>query len=959
MSGSLAGVTALAAAESFVYNNENQSEMQFGDSSAAAITGTIAWEQNGKNGKQNKYGLATTGSAGGGEFRVLRSDTAWQKAESAEYMVMSAQIMPFDDSVTSLCWATQESAAISYNSSKEALATAAKLVQNKWNTFTTIYKLDGTYFETYLNGVKQFAGTPLRNINYVTYKRIQLHIFAPTGTQFGLDNVRMYQVSELPTISAPSIEEGENYTVSGNVISVSGGIELTATDLNIKGSAVRVYRDSSMSEVLSQGTSIGDKNVVVIEDSEGNLAYYDVSVSELKADIFKFDEKNKSGLASADESLTGTFTWTENGTKGKAQSDGYAVAVLGSASNGELRLQKGSWTKQNGASYAVLSADMMIPDGSDIYRVFWGTNSSQRVAHEQTRDALIMKKLKQGVWNNYTVVFDINSQYAYTYINGELIVENKTQSTIVGKRIQFHVFGREGNKVYVDNLYGYQTSVYPKIEAPSVLQAQDGNIKIYSNENVTVENLNMANVNASRVYTDSTLTQITSAAALEEGNVVVVEGENGMAYYDVKETAVNDGLNISSVPNIENGVLKSVEIMSGKDVEVNNNESLVFAAYENDVLTALQVVAAPVKKFEKNKSQKIDVNINVDNADSFSVMLVNLDTLSSPCTKTDYSFESNFDEEDAILYFYPNYKKKAVSFSIDDGDFENDPKFVSVLNQYGLKGTFNLVSDKFENYNSNKKAEFINIYDGHEVGNHVRYHPEYRPNLTDNDFETLKPVSDIEGMYYGTTTSDKLNRYYATTAEAFIKAVELGKEQVEATFEGSNVKAYAYPGGNDSYYKDMEKIYDYLDKNYTSVRETGQICYRDEFDAPEDMKIWNTTVYYNTIEEYGEKFINKVVDDESNLQLFTVGTHATDYVNKTDPTDNGNYMDDLERFCAKCQNNESEIWSATISDIADYLAAKKELVITSEKITNNSDTDLYLEVRGKKIVIPAKGSYGK
>lgn len=86
---------------------------------------------------------------------------------------------------------------------------------------------------------------------------------------------------------------------------------------------------------------------------------------------------------------------------------------------------------------------------------------------------------------------------------------------------------------------------------------------------------------------------------------------------------------------------------------------------------------------------------------------------------------------------------------------------------------------------------------------------------------------------------------------------------------------------------------------------------------------------------------------------------ATDYVNKTDLTDNGNCMDDFERFCEKCKNNENEIWSATISEIADYLEAKKDLVITNEKITNNLDTDWYLEVKGKKVVVPAGGSYGK
>ena len=49
-----------------------------------------------------------------------------------------------------------------------------------------------------------------------------------------------------------------------------------------------------------------------------------------------------------------------------------------------------------------------------------------------------------------------------------------------------------------------------------------------------------------------------------------------------------------------------------------------------------------------------------------------------------------------IKKLYPNGKSKAFNVSYDDGVLQ-DVRFVNLLNQYGLKGTFNLNSGLMEN----------------------------------------------------------------------------------------------------------------------------------------------------------------------------------------------------------------------------------------------------------------------
>lgn len=82
---------------------------------------------------------------------------------------------------------------------------------------------------------------------------------------------------------------------------------------------------------------------------------------------------------------------------------------------------------------------------------------------------------------------------------------------------------------------------------------------------------------------------------------------------------------------------------------------------------------------------------------------------------------------------YPKGKNKAFNVTYDDGVLQ-DVRFVGLLNQYGLKGTFNLNSELMDRefmwvHNNGMEVKRLSrdavrhLYDGHEIAAHTLTHP--------------------------------------------------------------------------------------------------------------------------------------------------------------------------------------------------------------------------------------------
>lgn len=195
-----------------------------------------------------------------------------------------------------------------------------------------------------------------------------------------------------------------------------------------------------------------------------------------------------------------------------------------------------------------------------------------------------------------------------------------------------------------------------------------------------------------------------------------------------------------------------------------------------------------------------------------------------------------------------NGKYKALTFSFDDGNFD-DVRLIGIMNQYGLKGTFNLNSGKITKadhwvFADDKDVchinyfEYPNLYDGHEVAAHSYTHP------------------DLSKLDEGTAENE----------------IRLDRTILKHLY-GYDIKGFAYPFGT---YNDM--VIDVLARN--SIQYARTVNQTLTFDLPENKMVWNPTCHfqYHHIKELAEKFLNVSVTNA----LFYIWGHSYELVTEED-----------------------------------------------------------------------------
>ena len=266
-----------------------------------------------------------------------------------------------------------------------------------------------------------------------------------------------------------------------------------------------------------------------------------------------------------------------------------------------------------------------------------------------------------------------------------------------------------------------------------------------------------------------------------------------------------------------------------------------------------------------------------------------------------------------IKKLYPYGKRKALTLSYDDG-IMMDKILVPMLNQYGIKCTFNLNSgiQTEENVFSCGETEvrrmnpdgLPELYKGHEVAMHMVHHP------------------------WPTQLSD----------EELRREVEDDRAAHEKLF-GCPVNGLAYPFGD---YDDrvMEILAD------CGVKYARTIVSTRNFELPERWLSWHATCHHN--DEQFFDLTDKFLACEDELALFYLWGHSYEFT----AFDN---WDRIEAFCEKI-HGKRDIWYATNLEICRYRAAQKALMISADETMfyNPSAIPVWVEKdQGNIIHIPA------
>lgn len=255
-----------------------------------------------------------------------------------------------------------------------------------------------------------------------------------------------------------------------------------------------------------------------------------------------------------------------------------------------------------------------------------------------------------------------------------------------------------------------------------------------------------------------------------------------------------------------------------------------------------------------------------------------------------------------IQKLYPNGKLKAFNVTYDDGVLQ-DIRFVSLLNKYHLKGTFNLNSllmeDEFEWTHESgcpvkriSKDKAVSLYKVCEIASHTLTHPY------------MDSLSESEIMH----------------------ELQTDKANLEKLFN-REIKGFALPF---DYYSDLiEKCVKRCGFEYARISEESH-----SFTPQKDYYRWKATVFHtdSALKGLAQKFINT----KEELALFQIAGHSYDL-------DIENMWKTIEGVF-KAISTQNDIIPMTTIEIIRYLKAMDKVEITDKYIKNNSNISLWFSV---------------
>ena len=302
--------------------------------------------------------------------------------------------------------------------------------------------------------------------------------------------------------------------------------------------------------------------------------------------------------------------------------------------------------------------------------------------------------------------------------------------------------------------------------------------------------------------------------------------------------------------------------------------------------------------------------------------------------------------------FYPGWTRKSITFSIDDGNRRMDKKFMDIVEPYGIKGTFNLCSDRHAKDDLDELRAF---YHGYEIANHCKYHPcafldgdVYE--FSDEPFnaETAEggkvyPDREIDGIYYALKSN---GRWYKTAKdEDYKKFVLDGHRELEAIFGKGSIRCFIWPCGLQRNAKLLDFVKNELPEGYYGAREGHSIGPEIAFALPSDLFRFGLTTRHLTLLDTAKAYED--LPDDGELKFFCFGVHSIDY-------ERDNKWGDLEVFAKTYGARPESYYYASVGDIFDYADAVASLEIGDDEITNPSEIDVYVKIDGERRVIKAK-----
>ena len=242
--------------------------------------------------------------------------------------------------------------------------------------------------------------------------------------------------------------------------------------------------------------------------------------------------------------------------------------------------------------------------------------------------------------------------------------------------------------------------------------------------------------------------------------------------------------------------------------------------------------------------------------------------------------------------YYPEGKKKALTFSYDDGQIF-DRKLVGIFNKYNIKGTFHLNSGTIGKDGFVTGQEVKELYKGHEVSCHSVTHP-----------------------------------YFTQLSQGQLTQEILEDRRSLERLAGYMVRGMSYPFGvyDERTIKTLE---------FTGIEYSRTVNATQGFNLPGDFLQWHPTCHHNNdLMSKLDSFNNQ--PPWASMPLFYIWGHSFEF-------DRENSWELIENFCSEASGNE-EVWYATNIEIKDYITALRMLVLNVDqtKVYNPTAVPVWL-----------------
>ena len=262
-----------------------------------------------------------------------------------------------------------------------------------------------------------------------------------------------------------------------------------------------------------------------------------------------------------------------------------------------------------------------------------------------------------------------------------------------------------------------------------------------------------------------------------------------------------------------------------------------------------------------------------------------------------------------LRFRFPGGRAKALTLSYDDGS-EHDRRLVRLLNQYGLRATFNLNSGVLGQPHHISGQEVAALYAGHEVACHSATH---------RDLTTLGE-HDVE------------------------REIRSDRDHLERLV-GYPIRGLAYPYGH--YNGHVARLLGSLNLTYARTAQSS-----GDFAIPDDYFALSGTCHHNQAAEYGQRLLERDVSAPAWMLLWGHSFELDGFLS----TDHSRDWQYIEAFCRQMSRRD-DIFYATTIEIVDYLQCVGQLRVSTAlgAVENRGSRPVWLQQAEAQVTELAPG----